>query len=55
MMEGKVVSSSELRKKLTEGSVNEVTEMLSRYYEIEGEVEKGFQRGRDLVFDARPP
>ena len=50
MMEGKVVSSSELRKKLTEGSVNEVTEMLSRYYEIEGEVEKGFQRGRDLGF-----
>ena len=24
--------------------------MLSRYYEIEGEVKKGFQRGRDLGF-----
>ncbi len=50
LMGGKTVSSSELRKKLTEGSIIEVTEMLSRYYEIEGEVEKGFQRGRDLGF-----
>ena len=50
MIEGKVVSSSALRKKLTEGSVIEVTKMLSRYYEIEGVVEKGFQRGRDLGF-----
>ncbi len=50
MMEGKIVSSSALRKKLTEGSVSEVTGMLSRHYEIEGEVEKGFQRGRDLGF-----
>ena len=50
LMGGKTVSSSELRKKLTEGSITEVTEMLSRYYEIEGEVEKGFQRGRDLGF-----
>ena len=50
LMKGKIVSSSELRKKLAEGSVIEVTEMLSRYYEIEGKVEKGFQRGRDLGF-----
>ena len=50
LMDGKIISSSELRKKLTEGSIIEVTEMLSRYYEIEGEVEKGFQRGRDLGF-----
>ena len=50
MIEGKVVSSSELRKKLTEGSIFEVTKMLSRYYEIDGLVEKGFQRGRDLGF-----
>ena len=50
MIEGKVVSSSALRKKLAEGSVIEVTKMLSRYYEIEGVVEKGFQRGRDLGF-----
>ena len=47
---GKIVSSSKLREKLTEGSVIEVTEMLSRYYEIEGVVEKGFQRGRQLGF-----
>ena len=50
MIGGKVVSSSALREKLTEGSVIEVTTMLSRYYEIEGVVEKGFQRGRDLGF-----
>jgi len=50
MIEGKVVSSSELRKKLAEGSVIEVTRMLSRYYEIDGIVEKGFQRGRKLGF-----
>ena len=50
MIEGKVVSSSVLRKKLVEGSVIEVTKMLSRYYEIDGMVEKGFQRGRDLGF-----
>ena len=50
MIEGKVVSSSEIRKKLGEGSIIEVTKMLSRYYEIEGIVEKGFQRGRDLGF-----
>ena len=50
LMAGKIVSSSQLRKKLTEGSIIEVTEMLSRYYEIEGEVERGFQRGRDLGF-----
>ena len=50
MIEGKVVSSSALREKLAEGSVIEVTKMLSRYYEIEGVVEKGFQRGRNLGF-----
>ena len=50
MIEGKVVSSSAIREKLTEGSVIEVTKMLSRYYEIDGMVEKGFQRGRDLGF-----
>ena len=50
MIEGKVVSSSELRKKLAEGSIIEVTKMLARYYEIEGIVEKGFQRGRNLGF-----
>ena len=50
MIENEVVSSSALRKKLAEGSVIEVTKMLSRYYEIEGIVEKGFQRGRELGF-----
>ena len=50
MIEGKVVSSSALREKLAKGSVTEVTKMLSRYYEIEGVVEKGFQRGRQLGF-----
>ena len=50
MIEGKVASSSEIRKKLTEGSIGDVTKMLSRYYEIDGIVEKGFQRGRNLGF-----
>ena len=50
MIDGKVVSSSVLRKKLAEGSIIAVTKMLSRYYEIEGVVEKGFQRGRNLGF-----
>ena len=49
-IKGKVVSSSALREKLVEGSIIEVTKMLSRYYEIEGVVEKGFQRGRNLGF-----
>ena len=49
-IEGKVVSSSALREKLAEGSIIEVTKMLSRYYEIDGMVEKGFQRGRNLGF-----
>ena len=49
-IEGKVVSSSALREKLAEGSIIEVTKMLSRYYEIEGVVEKGFQRGRNLGY-----
>ena len=50
LIEGKIVSSSAIRKNLAEGSVVEVTKMLSRYYEIEGEVEKGFQRGRKIGF-----
>ena len=50
MIEGRVASSSEIRKKLTEGSIVDVTKMLSRYYEIDGIVEKGFQRGRNLGF-----
>ena len=50
IIEGKVASSSEIRKKLTEGSIVDVTKMLSRYYEIDGIVEKGFQRGRNLGF-----
>ena len=41
---------SVLRQKLSEGSVVDVTKMLNRYYEIEGVVEKGFQRGRNLGF-----
>ena len=50
MIGDKIVSSSALRKKLSEGSIIEVTKMLSRYYEIEGLVEQGFQRGRNLGF-----
>tara|TARA_B100000963_G_scaffold129492_1_gene112975 strand:- start:50 stop:982 length:933 start_codon:yes stop_codon:yes gene_type:complete len=50
MIEGKVVSSSEIRKKLAVGSVFDVSKMLSRFYEIYGIVEKGFQRGRNLGF-----
>jgi riboflavin kinase/FMN adenylyltransferase len=50
IIQDKVVSSSVLRQKLSEGSVVDVTKMLNRYYEIEGVVEKGFQRGRNLGF-----
>ena len=49
MIEGKVVFER-IKEKPIEGSVIEVTKMLSRYYEIEGVVEKGFQRGRNLGF-----
>ncbi len=45
-----IVSSSLLREKLRVGSIKEVNKLLNRNYHIEGVVQKGFQRGRDLGF-----
>ena len=45
-----VVSSSAIRKSLGESDVRSATEMLGRYFEIEGVVVEGDQRGRQIGF-----
>jgi riboflavin kinase/FMN adenylyltransferase len=45
-----VVSSSNIRRLLFEGHVEQAARLLGRYYAIEGSVVEGFQRGRQLGF-----
>jgi riboflavin kinase/FMN adenylyltransferase len=45
-----VVSSTRIRRLVTEGRVDEAGALLGHYYEIEGTVVKGQQRGRELGF-----
>ena len=45
-----VVSSTRIRRLVTEGRLDEAGALLGHYYEIEGSVVKGQQRGRDLGF-----
>lgn len=49
-MEGLVISSSEIRKSIKEGHVDQARKMLGRSFYIPGLVEKGDQRGRILGF-----
>lgn len=45
-----VVSSTRIRRLVSEGRLDEAGALLGHYYEIEGAVVKGQQRGRDLGF-----
>lgn len=47
---GTVVSSSNIRKLLWKGEIEQAADMLGRFYEIEGEVVKGKSRGKTLGF-----
>ena len=47
---GVAISSTTIRTLLTEGDVSSATQMLGRYFEIEGTVVKGDQRGRQIGF-----
>lgn len=47
---GKRVSSSRVRQLLADGKVNLVRRMLGRPYGVEGRVERGAERGRELGF-----
>lgn len=47
---GQMVSSSRIRKCLSEGNVAAANAMLTQTYQIEGIVAKGAQRGRELGF-----
>ena len=46
----KTVSSSEIRKSLTEGNIKLTASYLGRYYSFSGTVVEGDRRGRDLGF-----
>ena len=46
----KIISSSLIRKKISEGDVVEVQKLLGRPWVVEGEVVKGEQRGRKIGF-----
>lgn len=48
--EGKIVSSSLIRRFLLEGKIEEANALLGRYYEIKGRVIKGKSRGKGLGF-----
>jgi riboflavin kinase/FMN adenylyltransferase len=45
-----IISSTFIRKKIREGRVSLVKKLLSRYWSIEGKVEKGKKRGRKIGF-----
>lgn len=47
---GAVVSSTAIRAALAAGEIETATRLLTRPWAVEGEVRKGFQRGRDFGF-----
>jgi riboflavin kinase/FMN adenylyltransferase len=49
-VEGIVVSSSNIRRLLEDGQVEDAARLLGRYYTIEGPVVEGFRRGATLGF-----
>ena len=50
MQEDTVVSSSNIRRLLLQGQVEQAARLLGRHYAIEGPVVEGFRRGRQLGF-----
>ncbi len=50
LCDGRMISSSEIRKAVHEGAVDLAAEMLGRLYQINGIVEHGVERGRVLGF-----
>jgi riboflavin kinase/FMN adenylyltransferase len=50
MQEDTVVSSSNVRRLLLQGQVEQAARLLGRHYAIEGPVVEGFRRGRQLGF-----
>ncbi|CAN1487482.1 RibF FAD synthase [Rhabdaerophilaceae bacterium] len=49
-LDGSIVSSSEIRKALSEGDISRATRLLGRPYEVEGTVIHGAKRGRELGY-----
>lgn len=49
-VDGREVSSTEVRTLLSQGDMRTVKSLLGRHYTVSGWVEKGFQRGRGLGF-----
>ena len=47
---GKIISSTEIRKLLSRGNLSEANKYLSRYWEIEGRVQKGRRVGGKIGF-----
>lgn len=50
LIEGKTVSSTRVRKALTEGRMHILRALLGRYYTLDGQVTHGFGRGQVLGF-----
>lgn len=50
MREGEIYSSTRIREALRAGWASEASELLGHHWEIEGEIEKGDQRGRTIGF-----
>lgn len=46
---GMLVSSTRIRELVAEGRMRDVHQLLGRYYQIRGEVQRGRQRGRSVV------
>ena len=50
VLDGERISSGRIREELIAGNIGQATHMLSRDYAIEGVVQRGDQRGRDLGY-----
>lgn len=50
LINGKVISSTQIRRLLLAGEVREATDLLGRYHSVSGEVVQGQQRGRTIGF-----
>ncbi len=49
VVDGMIVSSTNVRKLVSEGEMRKVAKLLGRYYQIRGIVQKGMQRGGPVV------
>lgn len=50
VLDGQVISSTQVRQQLTAGNVRQATHLLGRYPALTGEVVRGAQRGRTIGF-----